>query len=67
MNYSPRSTPTKKIIAPNSPLPGKPTGQWPEMQQAIALLNKNPEEFLKQFMKLDPDQTSKGVWSITSR
>jgi hypothetical protein len=46
---------------------GQPNGQWPEMQQAIALLNKNPDEFLKQFMKLDPDQTSKGVWSITSR
>jgi hypothetical protein len=46
---------------------GRPNGQWPEMQQAVALLKKDPEAFLREFMKVDPDQTSKGVWSITSR
>jgi hypothetical protein len=46
---------------------GQKNEQWPEMQQAIALLNKNSDAFLKEFMKQDPDRTSKGVWSITSR
>jgi hypothetical protein len=46
---------------------GQKNEQWPEMQHAIALLNKNSDAFLKEFMKQDPDRTSKGVWSITSR
>ena len=46
---------------------GQENKQWPEMQDAIHLLEKDPDEFLNKFMKEDPDQTSKGVWSITSR
>ena len=46
---------------------GQANDQWPEMQQAIALLKKDPEAFLQEFMKEDADRTSKGVWSITSR
>ena len=46
---------------------GQENKQWPEMQRAIAVLEKDPEAFLNEFMKEDPDQTSKGVWSITSR
>jgi hypothetical protein len=46
---------------------GQENDQWPEMQQAIDSLKKSPEAFLKEFMKQDPDRTSKGVWSITSR
>jgi len=40
---------------------------WPEMRQAIDLLEKNPDEFLQKYLKEDPDQASKSVWSITSR
>jgi hypothetical protein len=46
---------------------GRENEHWPEMQQAIDLLKKNPEAFLQSFLKEDPDRTSKGVWSITSR
>jgi hypothetical protein len=46
---------------------GHENKQWPEMRRAITLLEKDPEAFLKEFLKEDPDQTSKGVWSITSR
>jgi len=46
---------------------GQVNGQWPEMQRAVDLLKKDPEAFLQEFMKVDPDRTSKGVWSITSR
>jgi hypothetical protein len=46
---------------------GQNKSEWPEMQQAIASLKKNPEAFLQQFMKEDADRMSKGVWSITSR
>jgi hypothetical protein len=46
---------------------GQANGQWPEMQQAVALLKKDPKAFLQEFMKVEPDRTSKGVWSITSR
>jgi hypothetical protein len=40
---------------------------WPEMTAAIALLENSPDEFLKKYLAVGPDQTSKGVWSITSR
>jgi hypothetical protein len=40
---------------------------WPEMQQAIDLLGKNPDEFLQKYFAPGPDQMSKGIWSITSR
>lgn len=40
---------------------------WPEMQQAIELLDKSPDEFLKKYLADAPDQASKGIWSITSR
>jgi hypothetical protein len=46
---------------------GQKTNQWPEMQEAIRTLAKDPDTFLQKYLKEDPDQTSKGVWSITSR
>jgi hypothetical protein len=46
---------------------GRENEHWPEMQQAIDLLKKDPGAFLQSFLKEDPDRTSKGVWSITSR
>ena len=41
--------------------------RWREMEQAIALLQQNPDEFLKQFLVEDPDKHSKGIFSVTSR
>jgi hypothetical protein len=50
-----------------APLAGQPRGEWTEMEQAIALLQKDPEEFLKTFLKEVPDLRSKGIFSATSR
>jgi hypothetical protein len=50
-----------------APLPGQKVGRWQEMEQAIALLQQNPDEFLQRFFKEDPDKHSKGIFSETSR
>ena len=50
-----------------APLAGQPLENWNEMEQAIALLQKNPDEFLQKFLKEDPDQMSRGYFSVTSR
>lgn len=46
---------------------GEKSVEWDEMNQAIALLSQNPDEFLKKFFKQDPDKISKGHNSATSR
>jgi hypothetical protein len=46
---------------------GQTVHQWPEMEEAIALLRQNPDEFLQRFLKEAPDQNSKGIFSVTSR
>ena len=46
---------------------GQTVHQWPEMEEAIALLRQNPDEFLQRFLKEAPDQNSKGIFSATSR
>ena len=48
-------------------LGGRKGADWPEMRQAIALLDKDPAVFLQTYLKEEPDQTSRSVWSITSR
>jgi hypothetical protein len=48
-------------------LPEQKVRRWPDMEQAIALLQQNPDEFLQKFLREDPDQNSKGVFSATSR
>ena len=40
---------------------------WKEMDQAIILLRENPDAFLNTYFKGDPDVSSKGVFSATSR
>jgi len=47
-------------------LPGAEVRRWPDIEQAIALLQQNPDAFLQQFLKPDPDQNSKGIFSVTS-
>jgi hypothetical protein len=39
---------------------------WPEMADAIALINKDADVFLKTYFLPAPDQTSKGIFSVTS-
>ncbi len=46
---------------------GKDIKQWKEMEDAIALLNESPDKFLAKYLKEDPDQSSKGFFSATSR
>jgi len=46
---------------------GNEDNPWPEMEQGIAVLEQSPDKFLKQFLKEDPDQLSKGYFSATSR
>ncbi len=48
-------------------LPGQQVRQWPEMEEAIALLQQNPDAFPQKFLKEEPDQHSKGIFSVTSR
>jgi hypothetical protein len=48
-------------------LPGQKVRRWPEMEQAITLLQQNPDEFLQKFFQEDPNRTSKGPFSVTSR
>ena len=48
-------------------LPGHDVPRWQDMEHAIALLQQNPDEFLQKFLKEDPDQGSKGIFSVTSR
>jgi hypothetical protein len=50
-----------------APLSGQKAPRWQDMEQAIALLQQNPDEFLQKFLKEDPDKHSKGVFSVTSR
>jgi hypothetical protein len=50
-----------------APLSGQKAPRWRDMEQAIALLQQNPDEFLQKFLKEDPDKHSKGVFSVTSR
>lgn len=47
--------------------PGQKVQRWQEMERAIALLQQDPDEFLQKFLKEDPDRTSKGYFSLTSR
>ena len=37
------------------------------MEQAIALLQQTPDEFLQNSIKAEPDRAFKGVFSATSR
>src|ERR1017187_9294735 len=48
-------------------LPGQEVRSWQDMEQAIALLQQNPDEFLLKFLKEGPDKSSKGIFSVTSR
>jgi hypothetical protein len=48
-------------------LPGQKVRRWPEMEQAIALLQQNPNEFLQKFLVEAPVKASKGGASVTSR
>ena len=48
-------------------LPGQDVRRWQDMEQAIALLQQNPDEFLQKFLTEDPDTHSKGIFSVTSR
>jgi hypothetical protein len=48
-------------------LGNRKSADWPEMRQAIELVDKDPAAFLNTYLKESPDQTSKSVWSITSR
>jgi hypothetical protein len=50
-----------------SPLSGQHPTEWKDMEQAIELLEKSPEEFLMKFFKEVPDQASTGPFSVTSR
>jgi hypothetical protein len=50
-----------------TPTAGQNVRRWREMEQAIALLQQNPDEFLKQFLVEDLDKHSKGIFSVTSR
>jgi hypothetical protein len=50
-----------------APRAGQKIKEWKEMEQAIALLQQNPDEFLQKFLKEDPDKNSRGVFSVTSR
>ena len=47
--------------------PGQTVPPWAEMEQAIALLQQSPDGFLQKFLKVEPDQGSKGIFSVTSR
>ena len=47
-------------------LQGQEVRSWQDMEQAIALLQQNPDEFLQKFLKEDPDKGSKGIFSVTS-
>ena len=40
---------------------------WPEIDQAIALLKKDVGQFLDEYLKEGPIQASKGIFSVTSR
>jgi len=50
-----------------APLPGQKVRRWQEMEQAIALLQQNPDEFLQKFLVEETDKHSKGSFSVTSR
>jgi hypothetical protein len=50
-----------------APLTGEKVRRWQDMEQAIALLQQDPDEFLQKFLKEDPDKSSKGIFSVTSR
>jgi hypothetical protein len=47
--------------------PGQKVRSWRDMEEAIASLEQNPDEFLQKFLKEDPDKHSKGIFSVTSR
>jgi hypothetical protein len=44
----------------------KAANTWQEMTDAIALINKDPDVFLKTYFLPAPDQNSKGIFSVTS-
>src|ERR1019366_2177648 len=44
-----------------APSAGQNVRRWREMEQAIALLQQNPDEYLKKFLVEDPDKHSKGI------
>ena len=50
-----------------APPAGQKVIRWQDMEQAIALLQQDPDEFLQKFLKEDPDKNSKGIFSMTSR
>jgi len=47
-------------------LPGQEVRSWQDMEQAIASLQQNLDEFLQKFLKENPDKSSKGIFSVTS-
>ncbi|MHB1461483.1 MAG: hypothetical protein ACYC1M_09405 [Armatimonadota bacterium] len=46
---------------------GQTVPDWPEMEQAIAALESDVDEFLAKFMTEEPLSASKGIFSVTSR
>ena len=45
---------------------GEPVGTWPEMDEAIDLVEKDRKAFLKTYFLGGPDRQSKGMFSMTS-
>lgn len=46
---------------------GREEEEWPEAQQALDLLARDIEAFLKTYLREEPDKRSKGAFSVTSR
>jgi hypothetical protein len=47
-------------------LPGQKVRPWPDMEQAITLLQQDAGQFLRTFFLDAPDKHSKGSFSVTS-
>lgn len=47
--------------------PEQDRADWPEMAQAIALLDREPQAFLQQYLTETPITASRGWFSVTSR
>ncbi len=55
----------EKTKTPHQPAGGS-IHDWQEMQEAILMLENNPEEFLAMYFLETPDNQSKGMFSMTS-
>ncbi len=56
----------REEVAANTGLPGT-YATWPEIDEAIALLQQDPAAFLERFLIETPYHASKGIFSLTSR